>query len=116
MASHKSARMAEDIKREVSLLIRELKDPRLDSLNISVVRVDIAGDCSFAKIYISSIKGMTDAKLAVKALKGAAGYIKRDLSNRLRLRKSPEIRFIADDSIAYGSHLDEVFLGFHEGK
>lgn len=116
MASHKSARMAEDIKREVSLLIRELKDPRLDSLNISVVRVDIAGDCSFAKIYISSIKGMTDAKLAVKALKGAAGYIKRNLSNRLRLRKSPEIRFIADDSIAYGSHLDEVFWGFHEGK
>ena len=55
MASHKSARMAEDIKREVSFLIRELKDPRVDSLNISVVRVDIAGDCSFAKIYILSL-------------------------------------------------------------
>lgn len=116
MASHRSARMAEDIKREISFLIRTFKDPRVDGSNLSVVRVDIAGDCSFAKVYISSLKGFSDSKLAVKALASACGYVKRAISNKLRLKKSPDIRFIADDSIEYGSHLDEIFLKMHDKK
>ena len=116
MAGHKSERMAEDIKREVSFLIRAFKDPRVDCQNLSVVRVDVLGDCSFAKVYVSSLKGMNDSKLAAKALTGASGYVKRAISNKLRLKKSPEIRFIADDSIEYGSHLDEIFSKMHEGE
>ncbi|MDE5853246.1 MAG: 30S ribosome-binding factor RbfA [Oscillospiraceae bacterium] len=116
MSGYKSARMSEDIKREMSFLLRSLKDPRINSGNLSVVRVDVSKDCSFAKIYISSMKGIKDANLAVKALKGAAGYIKRKFLNNLHLKKMIEVKFIADDSIEYGAHLERLFAESLKGE
>ena len=100
---YRSDRTAEDIKREITALVRELKDPRVNSLMLTVVRVEVAHDLSFAKVYISSLGGIEEAKEASKALNGnAKGYIRKEVGARLSLRKTPDIRFIPDDSIEKG--------------
>lgn len=102
MAGHKKDRTAEDIRREVTSVIRELKDPRVRDGILTVVRVEVSSDASFAKVYISSLDGLDKAKAAVKGLDGAVGYIRREIGGRLGLRKTPELKFIADDSIEHG--------------
>ena len=101
--SYKSDRAAEDIRREITAILRELKDPRVTATMLTVVRVEIAHDLSFGKVYISSLNGIEGAKNAVSALNtGAKGYIRTELSARLRLRKAPDLKFIADDSVEKG--------------
>ena len=90
--------MAEDIKREMTAILRELKDPRIDSM-LTVVTTDLSGDMSCCKIYVSSFAGIEKAQESVKGLKSASGYIRRELFHRLKMRKSPELTFIADNSI-----------------
>ena len=100
---YKSDRTAEDIKREITVLVRELKDPRVNSIMLTVVRTEVAHDLSFCKAYVSSLNGIEDAKVACKALNGnAKGYMRRELGARLGLRKTPDLKFIADDSIEKG--------------
>ncbi|MBR4100663.1 MAG: 30S ribosome-binding factor RbfA [Oscillospiraceae bacterium] len=104
MPSYKNNRMSEDIHRELPDIIRQLKDPRISSM-LTVVRVDLAGDGSHCKVYISSLLGEEDAKQSVKGLRSAAGFVRRELFSRLKMRKSPEIQFIADNSIAKGAEI-----------
>ena len=94
-------RITEDIKREIVAILRELKDPRISGM-LTVVKVSVTNDLSYAKVYVSSMEGMEGAKNAVKGLTNAAGYLRRELASRVKLRKSPELRFIADDSIEKG--------------
>lgn len=101
MASFKNARLSEDILRELTGILRELKDPRIDPM-LSIVKVDLAGDQSSCKVYVSSMSGMEKAKESVKGLTSAAGFIRRELGRRVQMRRSPELRFIPDDSIEHG--------------
>ncbi len=98
MPNFKGSRMAEDIKREMTAILRELKDPRIDSM-LTIVRTDLSGDMSSCKIYVSSFAGIEKAQESVKGLKSASGFIRRELFHRLKMRKSPELTFIADNSI-----------------
>lgn len=102
MAGFRINRVSEDIRRELIAIIRELKDPRVMGKMLTVVRVEVSSDASFAKVYVSDIKGIDSAKEAVKGLTAATGYIRREVGGRLRLRKTPELKFIADDSIEQG--------------
>ncbi len=104
MPSFKNDRMSEDIHRELTDIIRQLKDPRISSM-LGVVRVDLAGDGSHCKVYVSSLLGEEDTKQSVKGLRSAAGFVRRELFARLKMRKSPEIQFIADNSIAKGAEI-----------
>ncbi len=98
--SYKSDRTAEDIKRELTVLVSELKDPRVQTGMLTVVRAEVAHDLSFCKAYVSSMQGIDAAAAACKALNGAAkGYLKKEIGARLRLRKTPELKFIPDDSV-----------------
>ncbi len=100
---YRSDRTAEDIKREITALVRELKDPRVTSVMLTVVRVEVAHDLSFAKVFISSLGGIEEAKRACKALNGnAKGYIRKEVGLRLSLRKTPDLKFVPDDSIEKG--------------
>jgi len=103
MPSYYLSRSAEDIKRELTALLRELKDPRVKDKFLTVVRVHLSGDGSSAKIYISAMEGIETAREAVKGLKSAAGYLRGEIGRRLELRKAPELRFIADNSIEEGT-------------
>lgn len=105
MAGFRINRVSEDIRREITLIIRELKDPRIKDKLLTVVRVEVSPDASYAKVYVSDLKGIESAKEAVKGLTAATGMIRREVGNRLHLRKTPEIKFFADDSVEQGVEL-----------
>ena len=106
MANYKTNRMAEDIKRELTAILRELKDPRIDKL-LTIVRADLSGDMSVCKVYVSSLGGMERTNESVQGLKSATGFIRRELFHRLQMRKSPELTFIADNSIERGAEISK---------
>ena len=100
-------RVSEEIKRELSAIIRDLKDPRLPQM-VSVVSVRVTKDLKFAKANIS-VMGDEKTKMGTfAALKSAAGYIKKEVSKRLNLRQTPDFTFVEDDSIEYGAHIEEL--------
>lgn len=105
MASWRVSRISEDIRREITAIIRELKDPRVKDKMLTVVRVEVSSDASYAKVYVSDITGIEGAKEAVKGLESAMGYIRREVGTRLHLRKTPELKFIADDSVERGFNI-----------
>ena len=109
MASNRIGRINEEIQRELAEQLRRLKDPRVSQVGmVSVTRVDTTGDLHYAKVYIS-VLDKTQEKDVLKGLKSASGFLRRELGRSLQLRYTPELQFIADDSIAYGSHILEVF-------
>jgi len=76
MAGFHIDRISEDIKREIVSIMRELKDPRISDM-LTVVKVDVSGDLSYAKVYISAIDGIDAAKRSVKGLESAAGLYQK---------------------------------------
>lgn len=108
MAGYRIDRVSEDIKREIIAVIRELKDPRVMDKMLTVVRVEVSSDASYAKVYISAMEGLDVAKEVVKGLKSATGYIRREVGKRLHLRKTPELSFVADDSIEHGMNIVKI--------
>ena len=108
MASHKIERTTEDIRRELTAIFRELKDPRVTGAFLSIVRVEVTNDLSYCTVHVSAIEGLDRAKEAVKGLKSAGGYIRRELGHRLRLRHVPELIFTATDSIEYSAHISRM--------
>lgn len=116
MSTYRQDRAAEDIKRELAAVMRELKDPRIADHLISVSRAEVSHDLSYVKAYISAIEGIDTAKSAVKALTNATGLIRREVGKRLRLRKAPEIKFVADDSIEYGMNIFKKLEGISEDQ
>jgi len=102
---HRIGRVSEDIRRELTAIIRELKDPRVKDCLLTVVRVDVSSDASYAKVYVSAMEGLDRAKVAVEGLKSATGHIRREVGGKLGLRKTPELKFIADDSVAHGMEI-----------
>lgn len=105
MAGHKIQRTTEDIRRELTDILRELKDPRVQGF-LSIVRVEVTNDLSYCKVYISAMEGMERAKTAAQGLKSAAGFVRRELAARLRLRHVPELLFLPTDSIEYGAEIN----------
>ena len=110
MSSYRMDRTGEDIMRELTAILRTVKDPRVSGL-ISIVRVDVTRDLSYATVHISAMDGMDAAREAVKGLKSAAGYMRRELGLALRLRHVPELQFVADDSIAYSARIAQTLQG-----
>lgn len=107
MPSYKIDRINEDVRREMCAILRELKDPRISQM-LTVVHVDVTKDLSYATVYVSALEGMEKTKESVKGLKSAAGYIRRELGVRLSLRSMPELRFVADDSIARSAEINKI--------
>ncbi len=105
MPNYKINRTEEDVMRELTAILRELKDPRIDPM-LTIVRVELSRDLSECKIYVSCLSGKQAAKESCKGLDSAAGFIRRELLHRLKIRKSPILRFIADDSIAHSAEIN----------
>lgn len=116
MAGYRTDRVSEDIRREIIAIIRELKDPRVKDKMLTVVRVEVSSDISYAKVYVSALEGIETAKEAVKGLVSATGLIRHELGARLRLRKTPEIKFIADDSVERGMDIFKKLEQSRGGK
>lgn len=108
MASHRIERATEDIRRELTAIFRELKDPRVNQAFLSIVRVEVTNDLSYCTVHVSAMEGLDRAKEAVKGLKSAGGYIRRELGHRLKLRHVPELIFNATDSIEYSANISRI--------
>ena len=107
MAGYRIGRLSEDMKRELSVIMRELKDPRVHGM-LSIVKLELSNDLSHCKIYISAMEGMETAKEAVTGLRSASGFIKKEISSRIKMRRVPELHFIADDSIEHSAQLNKL--------
>ena len=117
--SIKNTRVNTEVQRELSNIIRGgIKDPRVAPWT-SVVAAEVAPDLKTCKAYISVFGDEKAAEDTIAGLKSAEGYIRRQLAHTVNLRNTPEIRFILDQSIAYGvsmSHLIDEVIGDDEKK
>lgn len=107
MASNRIGRINEEIQRELANLLRTVKDPRLQSGLVTITHVDTTSDLRYAKIYISALNKEQEKDM-MKGLRSASGYLRRELGAALRLRYTPELQFVADDSIRQGAHILEM--------
>lgn len=116
MASEERAiRVAQVVKAEIAdLLTRGLKDPRVGFVSIMGVRM--SPDLHYANVYVSMFGSEKEKKSSLIGLKNSAGWIRKQIGGKLRLRVTPEIRFFEDDSLDQVFHLEEVFKELHENE
>lgn len=108
MPSNRINRINDEIQRELSAQLRALKDPRVSQVGmVSITRVDTTNDLRYAKIYVS-VLDKAQEKDVLKGLKSASGFLRRELGQALQLRYTPELQFIADDSIQHGARILEL--------
>lgn len=107
MAQKRILLINEEIQRELSSLLRKIKDPRVQDVMISITRVETTPDLRYTKVYVSFLQE-DKAKEAMAGLKSAAGFLRRELGRNLNLRYSPEIVWSQDDSIVYGAKMLEL--------
>ena len=115
MASNRINRINEEIQKELSSLIRNLKDPRIQNTMISITRVETTPDLRYTKVYASFLQEDKAAD-ALKGLQSAAGYLRRELGSALNLRYTPQIMWALDDSITYGAKMLALISSLEVGK
>ena len=104
MASNRIGRLNEEIQKELASLLRNLKDPRVSNTMISITHVEATPDLRYAKVHVSFLEEDKAAD-ALKGLKSASGYLRRELGRALQLRYTPELQWALDDSITYGAKM-----------
>ena len=107
MASNRIGRINDEIRRELSELLRSVKDPRVSDAMLTITHVDTTTDLRYARVYITALDRTGDKGL-MQGLKSASGFLRRELGHRMNLRYTPELQFIADDSIEHGAHILDV--------
>ena len=107
MSANRTGRINEEFRKELSDIIRTMKDPRIP-LMTSVVAVNVTPDLRYAKIYVSVMGTEEQQKDAMVALKKSVGYVRRELGNRLNMRYTPEPVFELDHSIEHGARITEL--------
>ena len=105
--SNRVQRISEEVSREVSVLLRSVKDPGVSQVMLSVVRCEVTNDMRWCRVYLSAL-GEHDKKELKRGLLSCSGFLRRELAQRLRLRYTPELVFVMDDSIAHGAHIAAV--------
>ena len=105
--SNRFGRIDEEFKKEISQIINyELKEPSVTGM-ISVTKVKVTTDLSYAKVAVS-ILNSKNVKETLAGLKKSAGFIRSELAKRINLRNTPEIIFELDDSLEYGARIDSI--------
>ena len=103
----RAERVEEEIKKIVGTLIDNgIKDPRVNGL-ISVTKVEVSKDMKYCKIYVSML-GTKDKDEALKGLDSAKGVVRKEIGDKIRTFNTPEVKFIYDDSMEYGQHIDSI--------
>ncbi len=108
MANFNISRLSEDVKREISVALRDIKDSRISNGLVSVSHCELTNDLSYCKVYISSLEGGEKTADAVECLKTAAGFFKKRINQRIKMRKIPELIFLPDNSLDYYEHISDV--------
>lgn len=106
MANYRRGRINDEMQKELSALLREIKDPRVSGAMVSITAAQVTPDMKYATVYFSVLGG--DPKETKKGLESAKGFIRREIAARLNLRNTPEFNFVFDDSIRYGAHISKL--------
>jgi ribosome-binding factor A len=113
--SHRANRVGEQMKKELSEIIgRKIKDPRIGF--VTVTDVQVTGDLQQAKVYISVLGDEEQKENTLKGLAKAKGFIRTEIGNRIRLRKTPEILFEWDESMEYGNRINSLIHQLHNDE
>ena len=116
MAKVRNERLREELKKTVSAIIFDMKDPRIPAVT-SITEMEVTPDLKYAKAHVSVYDADENAaKTAVDTLNHAAGFIAHEVGNRMTIRRVPQIRFVRDDSIAYSVHIAEVIRSLHKDE
>jgi len=116
VGGHRSERLAEEIHREVDLMLAgELKDPRLAG-SVQVTEVRVTPDLHTVRVFVQLEGNEEERAAAAQGLKAAASYVRHELVERLQLRRAPEVLFVPDESEEYGRHIDELLRQVHPPK
>jgi ribosome-binding factor A len=113
MPGYRIDRLNEDIKREITDILREVKDPHIKGL-VSIVKVSVSSDLSYAKVYVSNLGA--DIHETIKGLNNAAGFVRKTLASRMHIRKTPELKFIIDDSIEQSARISKLIDDLKKGE
>lgn len=109
MSTQRAARLGDQIREELSNLMRqELKDPRIGF--VSIVKVEVAGDLRHAKVFASVLGDEKQKKDSLKGLTSAAGFLRSELGKILQLRYTPELHFVLDESIEHGTRIAQLLV------
>ena len=109
MAKYRQGRINDEFQKEIAMILRDVKDPRVSGAFISVTGATVTPDLRNAKVYYSSLTG--DKKEIKKGLQAANGFIRSQIARRMNLRITPEIAFIEDGSIEYGAKISKILEG-----
>ena len=104
MAKYRKNKIDGAFVEECAQIIREIKDPRVSGVMLTVMNADVSADLKFAKVYYS-VYGECDDKELAKGLKSAAPFVRSQLAQRLNLRITPEITFIRDEGVKHGAEI-----------
>jgi ribosome-binding factor A len=109
MAKYRQGRINDEFQKEIAMILRDVKDPRVSGAFISVTGATVTPDLRNAKVYYSSLTG--DKKEIKKGLQAANGFIRSQIARRMNLRITPEIAFVEDGSIEYGAKISKILEG-----
>ena len=109
MAKYRQGRINDEFQKEVAMILREVKDPRVSGAFVSVTGAEVTPDLKYAKVYYSALMG--DKKEVRQGLKSSAGFIRGQIAKRMNLRITPEITFVEDGSIEYGAKISKILEG-----
>ncbi len=112
MSQLRIGRINEEIQKELSQLIRTLKDPRVQDAMISITAVETTGDLHYAKVFVSVLQ-KDRSRDVLKGLKSAGGFLRREIGRTLQLRYTPELVFELDDSITKGADMFALLKSLH---
>lgn len=104
MAKYRRGRINEAVAAEAAVIVRDIKDHRLDGVMITVTGADVTPDLKYAKIYYS-VMGEGEEKEIAKGLRSASAFVRSRLAQSLNLRQTPEITFVYDHSVERGAHI-----------
>ena len=107
MSSHRSQHNSESVKREITAIIRKLNDPRISSKFISILKISASADSSSFIVFVTAMEGLETAQQAADGLNSAAGLIRKELGQKMRLRYVPNIKFVATDALEKGIELSK---------
>lgn len=106
MANYRRGRINDEVQKELSLIVREIKDPRVSGAMVCITGTEVTPDLKYAKVYYSVLGG--DKKEVSKGLKAASGYVRRRIAQSLNLRVTPEFSFFLDESIEHGARIASI--------
>ena len=108
MARYRQGRINGEITREMTPIVRDVKDPRVSDAMICITGADCSADLKFCKIYYSTLLTGDDAKEVARGLKSASAFVRSQLARRLNMRQTPEITFVFDESVERGAHINKI--------